>query len=195
MGRKKVPRLTPEKEDEIIDLVLSGEKDMTDYALAAGFKNRAQFQRYLMNHPEFLAEFDLAKAIDGRRLEEWLLKIPFQVPDPKKAEILSKNILAGLKFLDRKRYGDKIDMDVNQTIDIIGALNDAKSRVIDVTPSIPAAAPILAPPKTDFVQESKTQTPKFEIVPWPNAEPEEKRALDQIIKDKSLGPPIPRKPD
>jgi len=64
-----------------------------------------------------------------------LLDIVELEPDVNKARLLSDNSKWILSKRKPKVYGDKIDVNISQTVDIGAALSEAKSRVItEVTP-------------------------------------------------------------
>lgn len=133
MGLKKLERLAPEIEEQIFEAIADGQF-RRNVCAKFGFKTRYAFGVYLAKFPDFEIELDRAYRIHAIDLEEQLLTIPLE-HDPRTADVLSKNILNILKFRDRKRYGDKTEIEINQTVDITVALDAAMARLIDVTPT------------------------------------------------------------
>ena len=66
-----------------------------------------------------------------------LLTIHEECDDAKQASTLSSNIKWLLSRRSPKRYGDKIQVDIAQTVDIRGAMSDAKERA---APAVQAAS-------------------------------------------------------
>lgn len=84
---------------------------------------------------DFVRDCSMARSDNIDDMVDRLLEIPDQYDDSNKAKVLSENI----KWIASKRkpavYGDRIDLNVNQIVDIGAALQAAKDRIIDVTNS------------------------------------------------------------
>ncbi len=86
------------------------------------------FRRYLEKHPVFKANFAHARQEGLEELADSLQNITEEVGDVQKAKLKSEN----LRWILSKRkplvYGDRIDVNVTQTIDITSAIEEAKKR-------------------------------------------------------------------
>lgn len=81
-------------------------------------------------HKKFGLSFTRAEQIGFDMLAERLLMIPKQDGDVQRQRLESDNIKW---FLSKRRaavYGDRIDVNVTNTIDIGGALNEARARAL-----------------------------------------------------------------
>lgn len=125
-------KLTEEQEDEIFELITRTDK-LAYIGKQYGF-TRSGFAKYMAKHPDFFAKVERARAATCMYLEDDLLSCADD-NDPKVARVKMESIAKILKYRDPKRYGDKIDMSVNHTIDISGSLERAERRIIDVTAS------------------------------------------------------------
>lgn len=132
MGRK-LERLSTDAEDEAIDGVISG-YTLEGIAAGAGFSNKGQLLRYLAKYPEFMARFENALAAQCIDLEEQLLNCADKY-DKDVCRTKMESISRILKFRNRKRYGDKTEVEMNLTVDISGALERAERRVGEIVES------------------------------------------------------------
>lgn len=123
----KLTRLTPEQEDEILDCVISGHT-LEGLACSNGFTGKPQLMRYLAKYPDFQARFQNALSAQCIDLEEQLLHVA-DTYEKDLARTKLESISRILKFRDRKRYGDKTEVELNVTLDISGALDRAERRV------------------------------------------------------------------
>lgn len=133
--------LTPEQIAEIIDLAVEGKPiaHIINYLEITA----SQFWYYKKHNPRFLENFDLARQEGLEHLADSLINIADEYEDVFKARLKSDN----LKWLLAKRkphtYGEKIELNINKTIDISGALEDARKR---------ALLPICYPQPIDYVE-------------------------------------------
>ncbi len=130
----EIKRLSDETEQSAIDMAANGVQ-FKDIAIKLKFNDASAFLRYRTKFTDFNVR--LMNALDAYciDLEFKLLEIDKHYDNTRMAEVISKNIQQVLKYRNPKRYGDKIDMNVNQTIDITGAIDSATKRIIDVTPN------------------------------------------------------------
>ena len=145
LGRpKKTPTVYTEEQLKIaIELAVEGKplKEIID----AMFTNEYDFWHYKINFPEFSNKFENARQEGLEHLADQLIKIDETYTDVQRARLKSDNY----KWLLSKRkpmtYGDRIDVNVNQTVDISMALNEAKERtksLRDVTPVLVGGMPV-----------------------------------------------------
>ncbi len=130
MSRPKQPRLTPEKEADGLARAAEG-MSVIDIAVYLGFKTTLQFYTYRKVYPDFGSDFEDARTSFCDTLEDQLLSMPLEMKNARVADVLSRNIQQVLKYRNPKRYGDKVDLNVTQTIDIAGSLDRAERRVLE----------------------------------------------------------------
>jgi len=89
-----------------------------------------------------------------------LLTIPDEYEDVNKARLKSENIKWHLSKRASHRYGDRMVLDINNTIDLKGALVDAQQRLVKLAPSHSEQAidvtPQLQPSTTDTESVAET---------------------------------------
>lgn len=94
--------------------------------------------QYRQHNPSFANIFDDARQEGLEYLAEGLLTAHEDIADVQKARLKSENTRWYLSKAKPKKYGDRIDLNVTQTIDISNALSEAKERaalpIRDVTP-------------------------------------------------------------
>ena len=121
-------KLTAEEKDLAISLAMQG-KTLPQIRDALQLH---QFDFYKMRQadPQFDADFARARAEGCDELVDSLLTVMESEPDVQRARLYSENV----RWMASKRkptvYGDRIDLNVNQTIDIGSALADARARAL-----------------------------------------------------------------
>lgn len=123
-------RLSPELEDQAIDGVLEGHS-LEGIACTIGFTGKPKLMRYIAKYPEFGARFQNALAAQCIDLEEQLLNVADHY-EKDVARTKMESITRILKFRDRKRYGDKTEIDMSLSVDISGAIDAAERRVAEI---------------------------------------------------------------
>lgn len=119
--------LTQEEEDHVLNMIADGEttRKVREYL---GI-NASTWMKILERSPLFHQAVMHSQSLSLEDLADSLLEIPDQMFDVQKAKLKSDNI----KFLLSKRkpqvYGDRIDLNVNGTVDLRAALNDAERRI------------------------------------------------------------------
>lgn len=88
--------------------------------------------------PNFEIDFNSARTDAMDDLTDELLTVHDDEPDVQRARLKSDNIKWVAAKRSPKTYGDRIDLNVNQTVDIGGALKEARARAltgqVDKTP-------------------------------------------------------------
>ena len=145
-GRGNIKILT---EDEILKaLELARKGKSLQEILSEMNVDAGTFQNIRDRDPSFKNLFENARADGLEYLADSLLTVVDDKPDVQKARVHSDN----LKWLLSKRkpqiYGDRIELNVNQTVDIGGALAEAKRRALPQ--SVPD--PILDPQVRDVTE-------------------------------------------
>jgi hypothetical protein len=97
--------------------------------------NEWAFLQYKLNNPKFTSLFEQARQEGLEYMADQLITISDEYQDVQRARLKSDNY----KWLLSKRkpavYGDKIDLNINQTIDIGDALKEARARALTATTS------------------------------------------------------------
>ena len=137
-GPKLVPvaeLLTPEKQKEAVELAVQG-ASTAKIAERLGLSSYA-FWEYRQNVPLFSNKYEIARIEGMESLADGLLTIVDRYDDVQAARLQSDNTKWLLSKRNAKKYGDRLDVNVSQTVDISGALNEALNRAaIDITPDI-----------------------------------------------------------
>lgn len=120
--------LDEKTKDLILNLAINGEP--LQRILSAIEMRHRDFHNALQQDVLFLSEYERARSEGLEVLADSLILIPEDVQDVQKAKLKSDNI----KFLLSKRkpmtYGDRIDVNLTQTVDIGSALDAARSRIL-----------------------------------------------------------------
>lgn len=137
--------LTQEQIETAMNMALDG-KPIVSILEAICLDSRS-FWEYKQQDPLFQNDFEQARLEGLEMLADQLITIVDEYQDVQKARAKSDNY----KWLLSKRkpqiYGDKIDVNVNQTVDIGGALKEARQRAIEKssTKEIIGNDPVLLP--------------------------------------------------
>lgn len=140
--KRDPPKFTKEQLDLAIEMASAGEP--LSKIIDAICTTKIGFWLYKEHNPDFVLRFERARQEGLEHLADELITIADDNLDVQRSRLKSDNY----KWLLSKRkpavYGDKIDINVNQTIDIGSALKEARSRalpqsstdteLIDVTP-------------------------------------------------------------
>lgn len=127
--------LTEEQKKLAIDMAAEG-KSITQIVDALCVSNYA-FMKMRQHDPLFEQSFEHARHEGLEHIADNLLVVADEYTDVQRARLKSDNAKWLLSKRKPKIYGDKIDVNINQTIDISGALSEAKQRALpirDVTP-------------------------------------------------------------
>ena len=126
--RKIASLLTKEQKELAVELVSQGKKirEIPDIILCSD----KAFRYERLHDLTFQESFTRARQSYLETLEDSLLKIADEEPDVYRARLKSDNIKWVLSKRIPQVYGDRIDVTVNQTIDISQALSDARKRAM-----------------------------------------------------------------
>lgn len=128
MSDNRYPKVTIDNRtlDRVIEMALDG-KHIKEILETIGLSHH-KFWLYRKQNLSFADKFDQARQEAIERYTDDLLNIHEKEPDVQRARLISDNI----KWIASKRkptiYGDRIDVNVNQTVDISGALKEARQR-------------------------------------------------------------------
>lgn len=161
-------KLNDDQKNTAVELALKGSR-LKEIRDAIGV-SVGQFQSVLESDISFAARFARARATGHDEKAETLLTIPDEEPDVQKARLKSDNVKWFLAKLKPETYGDRIDLNVNQTVDIGGALADARARLLPTqqTEQIKDVQPLV---DSSINQETTTG---LESVPLP-------KSIDDLI--------------
>lgn len=140
-------KLTQQEMDWLLDDAFNSiQIDQTIKKLWGGAGTRRMLNQYLKDNPELKALFEEALIDACPYLENDVLNC-HKVMDPKEAQIFSANVMKILAARRPEKYGNKLDVNMNQTISIKGNIEKANERLAqtirDVTPVlIQAALPV-----------------------------------------------------
>jgi DNA-directed RNA polymerase subunit L len=103
-----------------------------------GFTSDMEFYRYRQAHPLFDQELLTIRVASCEHLEDDLLNVCEGDINPKLARVKMESICRILAFRKPEKYGPKIDLNVNQRLDLAGVLAAANARLPesarDITP-------------------------------------------------------------
>lgn len=129
-------------EAKILDLLANGQT-LAKACESAGLST-GQFMQRLPKRTSLSHAFICARDAGAEVLADSLLGITEQEADVNRARLKSDNIKWILSRRHAAKFGDRIDVNVNTTIDLTGAINEARNRlrpvsdleaeVIDITP-------------------------------------------------------------
>ena len=130
------------EEAKILDLLANGQtlaKACESVGLSTG-----QFMQRLPNRTSLAHAFVCARDAGAEVLADSLLGITEQEADVNRARLKSDNIKWILSRRHAAKFGDRIDVNVNATVDLTSAISEARNRlrpisdqqteIIDVTP-------------------------------------------------------------
>lgn len=121
-------KLTKDEENNLISLALAGESIQNIRAVLK--LERMDLYRYFEANPDFREEFTRARQEGLDELADSLLNMHEEIQDVQRARLASDNHKWVLSKRKPQTYGDRIDLNVNQTVDIKGALEVAKARAM-----------------------------------------------------------------
>jgi hypothetical protein len=121
------------KEQEVVALEMACAGEPIKKIIEAILVSEHEFWLYKEHNPDFQSNFERARQEGLEHMADSLITIYDHEQDVQRARGKSDNF----KWLLSKRkpqvYGDKIDINVNQTIDISGALNEARQRSLNAS--------------------------------------------------------------
>jgi len=122
-------KVTQEQIEAILEVAISG-GTLTDMADAACISVK---QLYYCRQSDPLLRSQVAEAQQEgiHHTVDRLVNIQEEFDDPQVMRVVSDNIKWRASKLMPKVYGDRIDLNVTQTLDIKTALDEAKSRAIE----------------------------------------------------------------
>lgn len=147
-----IPKITEQHKEQAFEMAINGDL-YVKIAESLQFTNKVAFHRYLKKNPEFARELEEMRFASADYLEDKIKTLAQDYSDPHMARIALEALKNLLAWLNPRKYGNKIDLNVTQTIDIDVVLNEAKSRVLNVVEQDPLlikqAKQIAPPPESE----------------------------------------------
>lgn len=129
LGRKALPPLTEEQIELACEKLYEGHISMSDIAdllcVSLSWLNKQR-----LKDPNLDTRLMHAQRLGMDSLAEMALKIPDEYEDTNRARLKVDTIKWYLAKRKPEVYGDRIDVNINQTVDIGGALTEARNRTV-----------------------------------------------------------------
>jgi hypothetical protein len=106
------------------------EGDLLKHALGKAGIGRAMFSAVLAGQRELAARVARAQEISADFLVDEAIDAARNEPDVMRARVIAENNRWAASRRNSKKYGDRIDLNVTQTLDISGTLLEAKQRML-----------------------------------------------------------------
>lgn len=136
MGAPRIYELTEEQQFEAIEMALNCQP-YRKIAKVLGFKHDTDLENYRKRNPLFEERLRTAREFGLEELAHSVLSLVDDYENPNQARAKFEAIKWYVGVMDPVKYGQKIDVNITQTIDISGAIERANERVaIDVTPKL-----------------------------------------------------------
>ena len=137
MARPKdlIPSFLLTKEQQRVAIEMAAEGESITRIIEELCVTPMAFWQFRQHDPKFQDFFEQARQDGLESIADTLLTIPDTYADVQRGKLKSDNI----KWLLSKRkpqvYGDKLELNVHETIDLNDALSQAKSRAATVVPT------------------------------------------------------------
>lgn len=125
-GHNKV--YSPEVAERVLSLMREG-KILSDIAQVIGVDVET-IQTWRMKYPTFGIECSRAQELGFEVQADSLHTIPDTYDDVQRAKLKSENLKWLLARRAAHKYGDRLDINLNQTIDIAAALSEGRRRAL-----------------------------------------------------------------
>jgi hypothetical protein len=120
--------LSPEQENIAIQLAADG-KSIVEIQEVCKIDSRS-FWKYREQYPKFARDFLLARQEGLEQLADSLITTADEYEDVQRGRLKSENIRWLLSKRKPLTYGDRLEVNMTQTVDIGAALLEAKNRVL-----------------------------------------------------------------
>ena len=132
--------LTEEQKELAYELAIQG-ISLAKIANALGFPNDMAFHRYCKLNDTFKNELDAVRVASCDHMEDKILAIPDTCAgEPKIGRVMLECYSSVMRFRNPNRYGNKVAIDVTQTLDISGSLSRIDEQIAstyrDITPQL-----------------------------------------------------------
>lgn len=113
--------LTSEQEDIAIEAALTGQS-LSSTARSLGFNSEQAFYEYRKRNPDFAKALADAREYSCEVLEDQILSLADDYDSAHHARVKLESIKSVLAYRKPERYGNRIDLNVTQHLDISGSL-------------------------------------------------------------------------
>lgn len=121
-----------DKANKIIEMLSEGESQKTiSNTIGVPWRTVAN---WCTRYEDFGNLVDSARELGHDALADKILAAHTEIDDPFKARLFSENARWVLARRAAAKYGDRLEVHSTSTVNISKALEDAKSRIIDITP-------------------------------------------------------------
>jgi hypothetical protein len=117
-----------EKAELVVACVEEG--DLLKHALQKAGIGRAMFSSVLAGQRELAARLARAQEFSADFLVDDAIEAARNEPDVMRARVIAENNRWAASRRNSKKYGDRIDLNVTQTLDISGTLLEARQRML-----------------------------------------------------------------
>lgn len=147
MGKKigrpaKEDRYDLTEEQKSRALVLAIEGKTTTYIADELCMTQYDFWKARQHDPSFSAKYNDARREGVHSQVDRLDNIHEEHPDPQVMRVISDNIKWKASKLNSTIYGDRLDLNVNHTVDIGGALKEARQRASAISTKGQGSLPV-----------------------------------------------------
>lgn len=127
------PRINMNEDQKLAAIELAKEGKVLKQIRAEIGINTDCWHRSFERDPRFAEQFAFARQIGLEEVADDLLTIGDDEPDVLRARLKSENMRWILSKRKPSTYGDRIDLNISQVIDIGTALSDARARALGIT--------------------------------------------------------------
>lgn len=135
----RVASITQDQKELAYEYAITG-ISLAKTAESLGFKSIWQFNCFCEANPEFKNTLYAARNNALPHMEDKMLAIKDTCTDPKLARVEMECLARVMSYRDPGRYGNRVDVNVHQTLDISGSLARIDAQIAttyrDVTPQI-----------------------------------------------------------
>lgn len=129
-----ITELTPEQEEIALNEAINC-KPYSKIAKLLGFTNDMAFLKYRRANPFFEERLQATRTHAFEELAYSVLELVDKYADPQQARAQLDAIKNFLAWMEPQKYGQRLDLNITQTLDIAGAIERAKQHAeIDITP-------------------------------------------------------------
>lgn len=123
--------LTNEEMEKAYQLAITG-TPYTKIASDLGFNNDMAFFTYRQRHPDFDTALRSARHAGNDLMEDEIRSVADIYDNPQTARVKMESLCRILAFRDPTKYGNKVDINLTQTVDIGSSLNRMQ-QALDAT--------------------------------------------------------------
>lgn len=131
--------LTEDEKDQAYGMAVVGDS-LVNISKSLKFSDPKVFWRYRQTDPEFAKCLDSARVAGCEHIEDQILSVVDDYPDARQARVKLESLCKALEYRNPVKYSPKMNIQVNHSLDIGGALQRMDQQLaasyIDITPQI-----------------------------------------------------------